>query len=191
MNGHDIKTVAALLTRNYAQTVEQESQTVVTEKQRKAAFPGLVEVIREFLKNRPDLNSKEGLNDGSRDPELCYAMEKYFAQQEGYKETWSKLLKQPAWRAHVAEQAAPSQTEIFSEETIVTWARSLILWALTSLGTNQHGQLLNVVVAMTKRFILNHPKYNSHRGFKQLSNDPEFSKLARLECNAFLESLQD
>lgn len=43
-----------------------------------------------------------------RDADLYYAIEKYFDQQVGYKETWSKLREQPAWRAYVAEQVASS-----------------------------------------------------------------------------------
>ena len=113
-------------------------------------------------------------------------MEKYFAQQEGY-EAWSNLLKKPAWRARVTEEASFSQTEVFSEKVIVAWARNVVFRTLQSRGTTCH---LNAVVAMIKRFVLLHPEYNSHRGFKQLSDDPGFAEVAGLECNAILNSTQ-
>lgn len=76
----------------------------------------------------------------------------------------------------------------------MAWAQTIVFETVKSLGTNQHGQLLNALVAMTKRYVLLHPEYNSHRGFEQLSDpefDPEFTELARFECNAFLDSIQN
>jgi MYND finger len=187
---HDIKSRAARLTQNYAEEVRSHTLTSVTEDQRKAAFPGLVQCMKEFLKQRPDLNSNSSFGDVGKDPEFLRLLLKYFSKQSGY-EIWADMVQHPGLDSMLEELTVPSRTKLFDEETVISWAKSNVLFMQmrlpAPLDSTQSARLLDKIVASATQYVLDHPEYNSHRGFPILAaRDDLLEKVVSLACAEFL-----
>jgi hypothetical protein len=189
---NQIKQVANILTKNYAQTVHEHTGQHVTEKQKKAAFPGLVKLCRDFAETRPDLNSNHAFGDSGKDPECNFMLAKYFSQQSGY-EYWGRILQHPNYRENIQKQAIPSSVELFDEETVVEFANrfmAIAFHAYSHLDIFQPEPLLEKIIACLKEYILSHPEHNSFGGFLKLEKSKELKELVGQQIVDFMEALQ-
>ena len=165
------------LTENYAKTVLCHSGQVVTNKQKKAAIPGVLKLFKDLLKNKmPDFNSDAGLADADSDPAYNYAMNAYFQEQRGY-EFLVEFHTRPEVHDLIQSRASSSTLRV-GEGVIQDQAQALVHALCVPLGSavnsTQKDQLLDVTQSMMSKYVIAHPEYNSYRGFSTLMSSKDF-----------------
>jgi hypothetical protein len=177
----DLKTVATMLTNNYAQTVQTHTGQTVTEKQKKDAIPGLLRLFREILPTKfPQYNDNVGFADGSRDPVFLAELGAYFQKQPGY-ESQAEISAKPDVQKYVESLDSPDVIHV-DDETIEETAEALINGAAIPLAaamgkTVDKVKLIQRTKTMISTYMLQHPEYNSYRGFKDLSQCEELKQI--------------
>jgi hypothetical protein len=176
----ELKSVAMILIQNYTKTVEKHSTTaVVSDDQKKAAFPGLVELLKEFASHRTKFNLDATFGNANHDPEFNQSLEDFFTQQPGYKEPLRIIYQNPEIQAYKMRKATASvdltRKILMDDDTICTFAKGVMM-ALAyrmrdmDVDTEDHTrkEIEAEVIAELKDFLLEHPEHNSYAGFAKL-----------------------
>lgn len=183
-----------MLLDNSACTVLDHTGQQVTAEQKKAAFPGLVCLFKDFLVDRPEFNvSNQTFQDASRDREFNTKLRHYFHQQVGY-EALVAIHQKPQSQAFMDRLVSPDKTKevLVDEETIQDYstrfvasiaAQAQVLARMSFTDTRKKAMVERITLAVSQ-YILDHPEYNSYRGFENLR--------ASDECkNIFLDTIME
>jgi hypothetical protein len=186
-----------MLLDNFARTVLAHTSQQVTAEQKQAAFPGLVRLFKDFLLDRPEFNvSNQTFQDASRDREFNARLRHYFQQQVGY-EALVAIHQKPQSQAFMERLVSPDKTKelLVDEETIQDYstrfvasiaAQAQVLARIPFTDTRKK-EMVERVTSAVSQYILDHPEYNSYRGFEKLRVSDECKNILLDTIMEFME----
>lgn len=180
--------ITNILLHNHTTTVEKRTGRPLSESQKEIAKVSLVKQLKDwFTGDFKQYNSPRGSIGAPSDPAFNAALADFFAKQPGYEEVWGVL--RVGYKEKFEEQQKIQQCsgEVnIDDESIrelCTRLANMLVFQFGSLmagGTSdmldgtRRDNLLNDMVALVKKFALEQPEYNSHRGLMDMPNNDEF-----------------
>ena len=182
--------VTKILIKSHGQTVEVRTGRPIPECQKEKAKINLVKHLKKLFTGQfQHFNDKCYGADAATDPTFCQALADFFAEQPGYSEIWSELrvgMQEGMERELVQmKEEGGDQALMVSEEDLrdrcVRLAQVLIMQFGKAghddlLDASRHEAIIDDLTKVTKDFILEFPDYNSHRGVKEMINNPIYKE---------------
>ncbi|KAL9189877.1 hypothetical protein ACHAXT_009552 [Thalassiosira profunda] len=178
------------LTSNYTKMVEVHSERPVSESQMISAKAGLAKLLKRMLaEDFKQYDTEMGIGDLPYDPAFSQALADYFAAQPGYEEVWRELRIGYKEKLEREMQEKMEKGEIIpSEEAIRHQAVQVALAFKQKMGSMfaedgetdelmdpvRHNEFVDEIIELSKKFMREHPQFNSYDGLMNMANDPDY-----------------
>eukprot|EP00978_Attheya_sp_CCMP212_P021419 scaffold62468_cov45-Attheya_sp.AAC.6 len=177
----DLRDVAKMLAQNFATTVLQHTNHVISRENVEGCQPRLVKLFKELLTTTcPRLNSVLGFTDGCRDAIFLEELDQFFVKQPGFEKYQHILTSNKALFAdHRQQLCSPDNLRVAPEDleerskTVLNGIAKNILRADPDVYVTKavRKNAVNGYAAFMREFMLSHPDYNSYQGMYSLSID--------------------
>ena len=185
--------IAKILVSNHGKTAENRTGRPIPECQKEKAKIGLIKHLKQLLTSEfQHFNNNKYLADAGRDPAFLQALADFFADQPGYSEVWSVLrvgmkerLEENRVRIQqkggdealmVDEEELRNRCFALAQALIVQFGKAMPGGQADMLDSSLMEKIVDDLTAVTKKFILEFPEYNSHRGVQEMINNPIYKE---------------